>query len=113
MQALLNRIRSWLRQSPRLHVRQQAPADLRSMVALIDRFVDGSVKYPLEWDDFISWEHAIPSIERFRVRIAALEPLLFSTSVEDRRGFFGKLLIIRNEAAALVGLAGREIPNVV
>jgi hypothetical protein len=65
------------------------------------------MKYPLEWDDFTSWKHSVPSIERFRERMAALEPLLFSKSTEDKRLFIGKLLTIRNEAAALVGLPGR------
>lgn len=108
MHALLTRIRSWLRDSSRVHLRGEGPADLRSMVALIDRFVDGPMKYPLEWDDFTSWEHSVPSVERFRNRIAALEPLLLSTAPEDKRLFIGKLLTIRNEAAVIVGLAGRE-----
>jgi hypothetical protein len=78
------------------------------MVALIDRFIDGAVKYPLEWDDFTSWKHSVPSVESFRHRVAELEPLLFSKTAEDKAQFMDKLLKVRNEAAALVGLPGRD-----
>ena len=88
-------------------MRQRGPSNLAAMVDLIDRFIDGPMKYPLEWDDFVSWESQIPAVERFRDRIAELEPLLFSKSLEDRRVFASKLVVIRNEAAAIVGLPGR------
>ena len=108
MRALVDRIRSWFRESPRVHVRQAGPSDLGSMVDLIDRFIDGPMKYPLEWDDFTSWESGIPAVEKFRDRIADLEPLLYSKLCEDRLAFISKLLDIRNEAAAILGLPGRN-----
>jgi hypothetical protein len=40
--------------------------------------IDGTLEYPLEWDDFISWRHENPNIEKIRDRIAANEPLFFS-----------------------------------
>ena len=88
-------------------MRQCGPSNLAAMVELIDRFIDGPMKYPLEWDDFTSCESQIPAVERFRDRIAELEPLLFSKSLGDRRVFVSKLVVIRNEAAAIVGLPGR------
>ena len=108
MRAIVERIRSWFRDSSRVHLREAGPSDLRSMVNLIDRFIDGPMKYPLEWDDFISCEHTIPAVERYRDRVAALEPLLFSKAAGDKQLFISKLLTIRNEAAAVVGLPGRE-----
>jgi len=51
---------------------------MSELVEILDRFLNGSMRYPLEWDDFISWENSNPNIEAIRNRIAETEPLFFS-----------------------------------
>ena len=98
-----------LRSSARIHARSNPATNPREFVELIDRFVDGPVRYPLEWDDFISWRNENPYLEQARERIGAWEPLLFSKSVDGRREYVRHLLEERNRAAALVGLPARAL----
>ncbi|HWA92941.1 MAG TPA: hypothetical protein VG889_23110 [Rhizomicrobium sp.] len=77
---------------------------MADLVDLIDRFIDGDLRYELEWDDFISWTHSNPNIEEFRDRIGAGEPLAFSKKPEDRARFLELLIAERDRAAALCGL---------
>lgn len=100
----LNRIRSWLRFSKHFHLRENPASDLRSLVDLIDRFLDGPMNYPLEWDDFISWQNENKNIETIRERISLLEPLFFSSNMAERRKAEALLVIERNQIAALIGL---------
>jgi hypothetical protein len=99
-------IRKFLRDSSRIHIRESAPANYRDLVDLLDRFIDDEMRYPLEWDDFISWDHQNPNIEAIRERISAWEPLAFGSAIERDR--FTELFVdVRNECAALVGIAPR------
>jgi len=92
-----------LRSSERLHAREQPVGSLTELVGLIDRFLDGTLRYPLEWDDFVSWTCEDPGIEAFRDRIANLEPLFFSSVDDERRMGMTRLLEERNQTAAFVG----------
>jgi len=74
--------------------------------------LDGCTKYPLEWDDFISWEHENPGIEAIRDRIAALEPLFFSKDDGDKQRALSLFIDERNKLAALIGVPARvELPS--
>lgn len=105
---MLKRIRQWLKYSSHVHAREEPASDLSSLVALIDRFLDSQPRYPLEWDDFVSWKHRSPGIDAVREAIAATEPLFFSKDPLKRRQGFEIVLAERNRAAALAGLSPRE-----
>lgn len=105
---MLHALRQWLRNSPHIHVHEQPVEDLRSCVALIDRFLDGKLRYPLEWDDFISWPHETPGIEAIRDTIAATEPLICSEDPVKRREGLTILFAERNRVAALAGISVRD-----
>lgn len=94
--------------SNRVHLRQEPAIDLKELVGLIDRFLDGPMRYEMEWDDFISWENDNPHIEEVRKRISQFEPLLFSTNAADREIYGEKLTEERNRVAALLGLSLRD-----
>jgi hypothetical protein len=100
-------IRRWLRNSSRIHLREQPVSDLRSCVALLDRFLDDRLRYPLEWDDFISWNHDSPSIESIRLIVADTEPMFFSKDPSQRRRARAMVITERNRVAAIVGLLER------
>jgi hypothetical protein len=104
-------IRRWLRNSSRFHEHEVSVHDLASCVALLDRFLDGRLRYPLEWDDFISWAHASPTIEGTRHRIAGLEPQFFSSDPMDRLEGMRFVLAERNRVAALVNMPSRGMPE--
>jgi hypothetical protein len=101
-------LRRTLQQSSHVHLREENVSSPRDVVQLIDRFIDGKVRYPLEWDDFISWEHSSVGIEAVRQRIAALEPLFFSEHADDREEALLRLVAERNQLAAIVGLPARR-----
>lgn len=94
-------------QSDRIHLKGDPASSLTELVSLLDRFVDGNLRYGLEWDDFISWDHDNPGIEAIRYRIAVLEPLFFSEDVTDREEAMRVLIAERDSAAALCGLPPR------
>jgi hypothetical protein len=104
---MFRRIAHWLRHSPHVHIRQGGVQSLSDLVELIDRFVDDELRYVLEWDDFISWDHSTPEIEAIRARIAATEPLFFSKDPEKVAHANELLLEQRNQAALLAGKAVR------
>lgn len=104
---ILKRLRDHLRNSQRVHVRQNEVGNLTALVALIDRFIDNRPEYALEWDDFVSWKNSNPNIENIRTRIAALEPLFFSKDRSNRTKALEELLRERNQAAALAGIDSR------
>jgi hypothetical protein len=108
IQGLLAFITSLFRRSSHVHVRPRNIQTLHQLIDLIDRFVDDEVRYPLEWDDFISWRNANPNIEEIRNRVGLFEPLLFSNSKQDRDEYVLRLVEERNIAAALVGLPARD-----
>src|SRR4051812_44959451 len=93
---LLARLHCWLRNSPHVHLRQQPVHDLRSCLDLLDRFLGDGLKYPLEWDDFVSWPHVSPGIDSVREIVAATEPLFFSSDSTERRKGFERVLAERN-----------------
>ena len=111
MPSVLDRLRNWLRFSPHFHVKDDPVHDLRSCVELIDRFIDDRCRYPLEWDDFISWSHSSPGIDSVRVTIADLEPMFFSADPESRAEATRQLVAERNRVAALLGIPGRDGPG--
>jgi hypothetical protein len=80
------------------------PTDL---VSLIDRFIDGNVSYPLEWDDFISWPQDNPNLEAVRLRIGERESLLFSDKAEDKTKYGQIVINERNRLAAILGIPQR------
>jgi hypothetical protein len=80
---------------------------LPELVDVIDRFIDGTLKYRLEWDDFISWENENGAVEAIRDKIAALEPMFFSAHLVDRSRALALLVEERNRAAALCGRSSR------
>ena len=51
---MLKRLQEWLRKSPYVHVRERRATGLSDVVGLVDRFIDGKMRYELEWDDFIA-----------------------------------------------------------
>lgn len=104
---MLKKLRQWFRESRHVHIRGRSVNTLSDMVGLIDRFIDGRVRYRLEWDDFISWGHENKAIEAYRDRIASLEPLFFSKDPADRAKAIADLLEQRNAAAALCGMSTR------
>lgn len=101
-------IRSIFVQSRRVHLRQNPAEDTRSLVDLIDRFLDGPMRYELEWDDFISWRNENPHVEDIRNRIGQFEPLLFSKNKADRTMYRSKLIEERNRLARLLGMRVRD-----
>ena len=106
---MLTRMRRWLRGTRHVHLRENRVTDLRSLVKLVDRFIDGRLEYPLEWDDFISWKNDNPGVEAIRDRIAGLEPLFFAKDRGDRAKAIEVLVSERNRAAALVAIPMRHV----
>ncbi len=104
---MFRRLRHWLRYSSHFHIVEPV-GTLLDVVGVIDRFLDGTPRYALEWDDFVSWEHVNPNIERIRDAIAETEPLFFSGKMEDKLQGLEIVLSQRNRAAALAGLPIRE-----
>ena len=95
-------------QSHRVHLRQNPAESTRDLVDLIDRFLDGPMRYDLEWDDFISWQNSNAHVEEIRNRIGQFEPLLFSKDKSDRSLYRQKLIEERNRLARLLGMVVRD-----
>ena len=93
-------LRGKLRTSAVVHIHQEV-GSLADAIDLIDRFLAGEVNYPLEWDDFISWEHPNPTIERLRTEIGEFEPLLFG---RERDRYAQEVRAIRDQYAPLANL---------
>ena len=107
---LFDTIRHWLRTSSHVHIRQKGVNSISDLVDLIDRFIDGSMDYDFEWDDFISWEHENHFIESVRQAIESHEPLLLAKKgTLDHVKYDINLINERNRAAAMIGLPLREI----
>ncbi len=108
MKKIIGVIHKLFQSSVRLHSRHNSFSDPAFLISLIDRFIDGNLNYPLEWDDFISWENQNSSIETMRVRIASLEHLAFSRNPENRVTFVKQLVKERNNLASLIGAKVRD-----
>jgi hypothetical protein len=98
-------------QSSRLHLHQNPASDTRELVYLFDRFLNRSCRYPLEWDDFISWENSNAHVEEIRNRLGQFEPLLFSKDKADRALYREKVDEERNRLARLLGISVRDISS--
>lgn len=101
-------LRSWLHTSSHFHIREHGVTSLNDAVRLIDRFIDGNLEYPLEWDDFISWRHDNIEVDNLVDAIGRYEPLLFSKKSSDRTVYVERLLEERNRVAALIGVPTRD-----
>lgn len=108
MNRLAGAVRRFFVQSSAVHVRQETATSTRDLVALIDRFLDGPMRYPLEWDDFISWKSSNPHVEEVRLRIGNLEPMLFSKNNHERALYATMLVTERNQLARLLGIPDRQ-----
>jgi hypothetical protein len=108
---MFRKIAGWLRDSSHFHIKQEDVSSLPQLVGLLDRFLDDALRFPLEWDDFISWNNKVPAVEEFRVRIGATEPLFFSETPGDRSNGVAIVLDERNKAALLAGIPAREPPT--
>jgi hypothetical protein len=110
------RVGIWLKrffeQSSHIHARQDVAGTPGELIELIDRFVDGPMRYPLEWDDFISWEQANPNVERVRRSLGRNESWLFSRSKSKRNAYVYRLVEERNRLAAAIGEPQRELPAI-
>jgi hypothetical protein len=93
-------LRGKLRASAIVHIHEEV-GSLADAIDLIDRFLAGEVNYPLEWDDFISWEHPNPTIERLRTEIGEFEPHLFGG---ERNRYAQEVRTIRDRYAPLAKL---------
>lgn len=104
---LVDRLTRWLHVSPHIHIRARNVSTISDAVDLFDRFLDDAMKYDLEWDDFISWEHENVCIEAVRERLGNSEALLFSKLPTDRARYVAAVLAERNRLAAFVGRSPR------
>jgi hypothetical protein len=104
---MFKRFRNWFRQSSHLHIREASVHDVRACVELLDRFLDGSLRYPLEWDDFISWEHENLHVEATRKAVAQTEPLFLSGDLAQRSQAIDIVVHQRDGLARLAGVPGR------
>lgn len=107
--SLFKWISTFLRDSSHVHVREEINS-VSDAIELIDRFIDGSLRYPLEWDDFISWENATQGVGRLREEIGQLEPMFFSSDKNVRMAAHRRLLEIRNRFATFNSIAIRSDP---
>jgi hypothetical protein len=100
-----------LRTSTRFHIHESGVTSRQALVELIDRFIDGKLRYELEWDDFVSWEHDQPTIETVRSKIADMEPLFFAEDPDARKRAVAHLVAERNRIAQMCGMAARRAPD--
>lgn len=109
---MLNKLTELVRQyfvrSNAVHLHQNPAQTVEEIIALIDRFLDGTMRYDMEWDDFISWKNDNGHLEQIRNRIGEFEPLLFSIQRKDRDIYLQKLVEERNRLAALLNIPVRE-----
>jgi hypothetical protein len=101
-------IRKILTNSNRIHMRHDPTPTTAELVRLIDRFLDGPLKYEMEWDDFISWKSSNPQVEAVRQRIGEFEPQLFSRTKEGKEVYGNALIAERNQLARLLNLKVRK-----
>jgi hypothetical protein len=108
---ILQNIRNFFLRSCKVHLRQNPAEDTRQLVELFDRFLDGPMRYDLEWDDFISWENSNPHVEEVRNRLGEYEEFLFSDDRSRRMTYLEKVVEERNRLARLLGMGERERPQ--
>lgn len=103
---LIKWLATFLKRSSRVHIRRSV-ASVRDAIEVIDRFIDGTPSYPLEWDDFISWESSVAGVERLRKEIAEMEAMFFSADKKVRLQAHRRLVELRNHYAGFNGIAPR------
>jgi hypothetical protein len=104
----LQKIRHLLIQGSAIHLWQNPAASPSDLISVMDRFLDGEIKHPMEWDDFISWENKNPNFEIIRQRIGKYEDKLFSRAQKKMHEYYDIVLKERNLLAALVSVEKRE-----
>ena len=97
-------IKNFLKHSSHVHLPRHRVGTKESLVDIIDRFIDGRMEYPLEWDDFVSWENADPFIESKRMEIGSLERDFLSNNLDRRKQATGVLMELRNSVALMIGI---------
>ena len=107
MSTVIDWLRDKLVQSSFVHLHQEPAHSVGDLVGLIDRFLFDGVRYPLEWDDFISYQNENAHLEKIRLEIMQFELLLFSSRGDDRQKYREELLRVRNRIAPLIGISAR------
>lgn len=103
-------LKSLLRNSSLIHVRQSDFSKPSEVIDLIDRFIDGNTRYDLEWDDFISWNNTNHNIEKLRTEIGKYEYLLFQRKDKySRLNYCNKVIEQRNILASKISLPTRPL----
>lgn len=67
-----------------LHRRRRPAQTIQEARDLLKRFQENRPSYDFEWDDFISWKNENPTIEKIRLQLEEIEPLLVTGSENDR-----------------------------
>ena len=111
MNDLIKLFRNFLTSSSHFHIRKRPVSSIRELVDLTDRFLADEVAYPLEWDDFIAWKHANPTVEEFRRRVSDLEGMLCSANKADRQRYMIHVIEERNRIAAFLGIPERALAS--
>jgi hypothetical protein len=104
---LLGTLRTFFIHWNRIHLIGGGPENVREVVSLMDRFLDGPRRYDVEWRDFLTWETENAAVEQVRKRIEAFAHLLFSNRPRDRDLFDARVRGERNRLAALLGVPVR------
>lgn len=104
---LLGALRSFFIHTNRIHLIGGGPENIREVISVMDRFLDGPRRYDVEWRDFIVWERDNAAVEQVRKRIKAFAHLLFSKRPRDRDLFDARVIGERNRLAALLGIPER------
>lgn len=105
----VGRIKRLFVRSSQLHLREAPARSTRELVALVDRFLDDRLSYPLEWDDFISWRSDVPAVEKFRTSLSEKEHWLFSDNEQERAKYVEFVTRERNRLAAQLGIVVRKL----
>ena len=107
-------LRAWLERvlthSSHIHLHQEPASAPGDLIDLIDRCLEDRLSYPLEWDDFISWEQANPNLEAARNAIGKQEPWLFSGNKAKQNAYWYCVVEQRNRLAAVLGRPQRKLP---
>jgi hypothetical protein len=101
------RIRRLLKGDFIFHMQRRPVSAPSELIDVVDKFLDDKLDYDFQWDDFISWRNQNSSLEKFRNQIGEYERYLFSDSIKDRIIYCNRLIDLRNDLAAIVGLPSR------
>lgn len=76
----------------------------------MDRFVDGSCRYAMEWEDFLVLLQSNPQIETARYALVKLESMRFFATKQRMQDHRRRVVDERNRLAELSGLPLRDYP---